>query len=462
MLSYTIKNIFLIFLSAGLLALSFSRLNLGLCAWFGLVPLFFALEKKALKERFIFSFIFGFLFFLFTIYWIGHVSVLGLIILCFYLSLFFCLFGILAKTFVASSSFIIIPFFWVLPEALRSFLLTGFGWALLGYTQFRNLWLIQIADKVGVWGISFIIVAVNVLVFQLMLAWPDLRRRAFVFILALSLLLVFYLYGAYRLAQKFPGQDITISVVQGNISQERKWDPEYINYILERYQDLTLLAKKDNPDLIVWPETAIPGYLLDEPRLLRHVVGLAQKINTPLLVGSPREEKSGVFYNSAFLFDGEGTLISLYDKIHLVPFGEYVPFGEIFLFAKNMDVGDFSAGNSYTIFEQANRGKKTVRFAVLICFEDIFPNLVRRFKKEGAGFIINITNEAWFKISAEPAQHLAMSVFRAIENRIWFVRCANTGISCFIDPSGRVRRLVEKDGEGIFVEGVATMKLSSD
>ncbi len=454
-------SIFSAIFSAILLSLCFSPLNLGFLAWFAFVPFLFALEGRPLKERLLSAFIFGFLFFLSTISWLKHVSGLGLIILCLYLSLYFCLFGALTKKTTGFYRLIFIPLLWVGLELLRSSFFTGFGWALLGYSQFKNLWLIQIADKVGIWGISFLVVLVNVAITQLI---RQRRKRIWKnssVLVPLTFILLSYGYGFLCFQQSFAMPNISVTIIQGNIPQEEKWDSSCVESILARFYRLTLQSVQNKPDLVIWPETSVPGYLLDEANLLETINHLAQDINTYLLVGSPREDHSqGTYHNSAFLFAPSGELEAFHDKIHLVPFGEYLPLPKLFWFLGAAGISDFSPGDQHTIFLIPDRNGNIVRFAVLVCFEDIFPQLVREFRNEGADFLITITNEAWFKESAEPIQHLAMSVFRAIENRCWFIRCANTGISCFIDPHGRVRGKVEKAGRDIFISGFKTMSLA--
>jgi len=170
----SVKQLLAVSVSAGFLSLAFSRFNLGVLAWGGLVPFFITINGKKLRARLWSSFVFGFLFFLGTIYWVGHVSFVGLIVLCLYLSLYFCLFAVMAKNFALRSSLIFVPAIWVGAEFLRSHLLTGFGWSLIGYTQYKNLWLIQIAAFVGVGGVSFLLVMVNVALTQLISKKPKI------------------------------------------------------------------------------------------------------------------------------------------------------------------------------------------------------------------------------------------------------------------------------------------------
>jgi len=461
----TLKHISLAVLSSALLSISFSfiQVNLGILAWFGLVPLFLAVENKTIRQRCLLSFIFGFLFFLGTIYWIAHVSVFGLIVLCLYLSLYIVLFGIMARTILAPFCLLYIPLAWVMLEILRSHAFTGFGWGLIGHTQFKNILLIQVADKVGVWGVGFLLVITNVALAQVMSKWQKVRWRNPCIIIPCILILLSYGYGFICLDKSFSGPSIRVAVIQGNIPQEQKWNPQYVQGILNRFRQLSIKARAEKPDLIIWPETSVPGYLLDEPRLLKTITDLSQDMGAYLLVGSPREDLvSGAYYNSAFLFSARGELKHFHDKIHLVPFGEYIPYKNFFWFVNNTRIADFSSGNRHTIFFAPGYNGSLVRFGVLVCFEDIFGDLVRAFRVGGADFLVTITNEAWFKMSSEPLQHLAISTFRAIENRCWFIRCANTGISCFIDPYGRVKNKIEKAGADIFVEGFKVMDLSCD
>ncbi|MBU1925338.1 MAG: apolipoprotein N-acyltransferase [Candidatus Omnitrophica bacterium] len=450
-------------ISGLLLGVSFSstRIDCGMLAWIALVPLFIALDNKPALMRGWLSMFCGFIFFLVTLYWLAHVSVTGLIILCLYLSLYFFVFGLLKAPRSCLLNLVWVPSAWILLEFLRSSLLTGFGWGLLGYTQFKNLLLIQSAALVGVWGVGFVIVLVNVVIHH----WAAGRKNSLGKIAgafgACVLLLAMHVYGYVCLRRDYFAPDINVSVIQGNIPQEQKWDPAYRKLILATFRALTQKAAQDNPGLILWPETSVPGYVLDEPLLLKSVLSLVRDINTFLLIGSPREDLiKKRYYNSAFLFDPRGEIICVHDKIHLVPFGEYIPFKNLLGFLETR-VADFSAGKRIKLFTVPDRTGRPVHFAVLICFEDIFPHLVRRFKNAGADFLVIISNEAWFKKSAEPQQHLAMSVFRAVENRCWFIRCANTGISCFIDPCGRVVEQVGSKNKAIFVTGFKTQLLGA-
>jgi apolipoprotein N-acyltransferase len=272
-----------------------------------------------------------------------------------------------------------------------------------------------------------------------------------------SLLLVAVaIFGWSRLLSFNPSSFLRVSVLQGNIPQLLKWDSRYQDEILRIYLNLTELASYDSPQLIVWPEAAYPGFFNREPQA-EHIKALVRKIQIPLLVGSPHQEEKG-FTNSAHLLDRAGEAAGRYDKIRLVPFGEYVPWKPIFGFLERyayaLGVSDFSAGKDFTVFRWEDSGP---RFSVLICFEDIFPDLARKLVSRGADFLTVITNDAWFGRSSAPYQHLQGSIFRAIENGVSIVRAANTGVSGFINARGEVvERVRNQEGKDTFVMGGTT------
>jgi apolipoprotein N-acyltransferase len=456
-------DLLFIFISALLLNLAFLGHYLGILAWFGLIPFLVCLNNKTWQQRWLLSFLFGFIFFLGLIYWLMHVSLIGLIILCIYLALEFSIFGILISSPLHWKSLVLGPLIWITLERLRGILFGSFFWGLLGYSQFQNILLIQTADKLGVWGISFAIVLINFTLLQIYTAYKQRGKITSYIYIPILYLLSMYAYGGYVLHTKtFYQPNFKLSMIQPNIAQELKWDPDAAQNNLDQLKQLTLAAAQDAPDLIVWPETSIPGYLLDEPRLYNQVIEIAKQADTHLLVGSPREDYvSQEYYNSVFLFGPQGNLKRYHDKIHLVPFGEYIPYRNVFGFLENLPIADFSSGKNHTIFQSFNKQYQEIDFGVLICFEDTFPLLVKTFKQKGADFLITVTNEAWFMRSTEPLQHTAISVFRAIENRCWFMRCANTGISCFIDPYGRIKAKIEdkETKADIFIPGALTYNL---
>jgi apolipoprotein N-acyltransferase len=461
-------------ISAIILSLSFSTLNLSYLAWIGFIPLFFALDGRDVKDSFLLSYLCGFLFFLFSMYWLINVTLVGWIISSLYQGLYFGAFGLLfSKRFMLSGSrfrsYLILPGAWSILEYLRSHIGGGIGWNLLAYSQYENLPIIQIADITGAYGVSFLILLVNFSIFSVIkkgdrhLLLTKKVSVPFLAFLAVCLIMVSLLFYGYKKIESLtapsePERSIKASIIQGNIKQLYKWDTAYKAYILAQYRELTIEAARDNPDIIIWPETSVPGYLNKDARLMRHVKELAKQVNIPILVGAPlitaKNSRDAGDYNSALLYSKKGTLIRQYNKLHLVLFGEFIPLSRHFqwLYRILPFTGKFISGSEYTVFQL--RGQPD--FSVLICFEDIFPGLVRQFVKRGAGFMVNMTNDAWFGKTCAAYQHASNSVFRAVENRRPFVRSANTGLSCFIDRIGRIHAKVETKGEDIFIAGYKT------
>jgi len=464
-----LKQLFLCLMSAGMLILSFPGFNLEFLAWVGFVPIFFALNNKSPKQAFFLFFITGIIFWSGIIYWLVHVTLAGTIVLILYLALYFAIFGLIIRYPTKHSTpyvLIFIPSVWVLLEYIRSRLFTGFPWALLGYSQYLNLPVVQIADITGVWGVSFLVMMVNVAIVEITwLGIRGLRSRLKTVVISLILLLFLTLsYGYFRLSWR-PVMNIQhsirISVIQGNIAQELKWNKNSRDFIMDRYFSVSIEALKDKPGLIIWPEAALPVVMEEDPGYYERVKGFVKEINIPLLLGAVNS-KGNLYYNSALLISGQGVLLGEYDKLHLVPFGEYIPLRNVLRFLETVvPIGDFSRGKEYTVFTlPAASYQLPAKFSVLICFEDLFPDLSREFVKRGAGFLINITNDAWFKKTSSPYQHLSASVFRAVENRIFLVRSANTGVSGFIAPTGRIISLVGgESGNNIFISGYNSQEI---
>jgi len=471
------KEIFLCLLSAVLLILSFPRFNIEFFAWVGFVPLFFAIQNKSKCKVFFLSYLTGIIFWLGIIYWLIHVTFIGLIFLVLYLALYFGTFGLIISTIdhrLSTIDALFIPSLWVILEYIRSHLFTGFGWALLGYSQYLNLVSIQIADITGVYGVSFLIMTVNVAIKEVLGFRSEVlgrKKQAVFMIMFCSVFLIgALLYGYYRLNQTPNTQHqtpIKVSIIQGNIPQELKWQSYSQEFILDRYIKLSKEASLHKPDLIIWPEASSPGFLFKQADawIFQNMFNLAKELKANLLIGTIVIDKSD-YFNSVVLIDSYGAIIKRYDKIHLVPFGEYIPLKRTLPFLKTIvPIGDFAGGREYTVFKVTSRKPQAASqdsFSVLICFEDLFPELSRRFVKNGAGFMVNITNDAWFGRTSSPFQHLALSVMRAVENRRFLVRAANTGVSCFITPEGTIKSLVsDNKGRAIFITGHKTADIST-
>lgn len=475
------KDILRCLLSGLFLSLPFDSGKFWVFAWFGFVPVFFALNNKSLKQAFSLFFITGVIFWSLTIYWLVHVTFVGTTILILYLALYFGIFGLVVRPFVRRSTpytLLFIPSAWVLLEYVRSHLLTGFPWALLGYSQYLNLSVIQIADIAGAFGVSFLVMQVNAGVVEII--WSARERRGSRLRITAALLFLFLLpslyYGSLRLTEKKEalGSAVRVAVIQGNIPQELKWDPRARNPIISKYLSLSKDALVDHPDLVVWPEASFPELVGEEARSLAKVTQFAAVNKTPVLIGAVTC-RDNAYYNSALFISESGIEIGRYNKVHLVPFGEYIPLKKLFPFLEVVvPIGDIDKGDTYTVFTLARAPdspssrtaagpvvSSAAKFSVLICFEDVFPELSRRFVKEGADFLINITNDAWYKLTSAADQHLQASVFRAVENRRYLVRSANTGVSAFISPTGFIYSVVkDKSQRRLFVDGYKSARIA--
>lgn len=439
------KGYIFILISALLFSLTFPPFPLGFLAYFSLVFLFFALEKQKDWDAFKIGYFWGIITNSLLLFWIGYaapLAILGAIgavlVLSLYPAFLFLCFNQIKKK-LESKAIFFIPFLWVGMEYLRSLGEIGFPWLYLAYTQTYYLELIQYASFTGVWGVSFWIVWLNVFVFLCIKNLQNLKKVSFLFFLFLIFLIVPYLYGKGVIPNPVQKKDIRIALLQGNIPPDVKWDPDSLDYNFEVYTMMSQEAASKKVDLIVWPETATPCYLVHEPLYFDWVQSLAESLNTHLLVGSNDYKILGyqkyVYYNSALFFRPGKNFPEPYYKLQLVPFSERVPFSGMIHIMDKIELGTagFSPGQEFVIFDHPKG-----RFATLICFEIVFPNIVRQFVKRGAEFLVTITNDAWFGKTHGPFQHARTAIFRAIENRISIARCANTGISMFVDPYGRV------------------------
>ena len=450
------RDILLAVLSGIMLTAAFPPGRLSFLAWFALVPLLKSLDNKSPSPAFRLGLITGMAHYLTLLYWIvvvlGHYgnlnivfSFVPLILLCLYLALYPGLFSSLT-TYLGGSrlDLILMAGFWVGLEYIRSRLLTGFPWCLLGYSQYEHLYVIQIADIFGVYGLSFLIIFSNGLIYWLLFMHHERRSSLLKWHILIAVLMAgsTFAYAHYRLSGersvKQSGQNVNSVIVQGNIDQSVKWDPAYQEKTLAAYLRLTRAARDFVPGLIVWPETALPFFFQDNVKFSPRVLSLAMESGTPLIFGSPAYKRvSGMtrYYNRAYLLTPDDQPIKYYDKVHLVPFGEYVPLGKLLSFVKRLvpAAGDFYVGDKIAPLQHGE-----LSAGILICFEVIFPELARAHARKGANILVNLTNDAWFGMTSAPYQHLSMSVFRSVENRLSTIRAANTGFSAFISPQGEI------------------------
>ncbi|MDD5291823.1 MAG: apolipoprotein N-acyltransferase, partial [Candidatus Omnitrophica bacterium] len=414
----------------------------------------------------------GFIFFILILYWLAHITLVGLILFCLYLALYFGFFGYFFTGFKirhARTDIYLIIFLscvWVILEYLRSNLLSGFPWAILGYSQYQNIKIIQFADIAGGFGLSFLVIFVNLCLFAVIkILYARDFKALFKFALILSATFIaVYAYGSYSI-NKYSRNDeavLKVSLIQANIPQEEKWSSFHKEKIKIDYLDLSVKAAEDAPDIIIWPETSYPEYIIEgDAESIVPMLAAQYHVGVPILFGAVYQ-KEGSYFNSAILLKDISVSPQIYKKIHLVPFGEYLPLRKLFFFLEPfVPIGDFSSGSEFFIFDVENKNKEPVRFGVLICFEDTIAQLSRQFVLRGADFLVNITNDAWFKKTSSPYQHLQASVFRAVENRVCLIRAANTGVTCVIDNRGKIiKRLGGNQGTDIFVKGFITEEVS--
>lgn len=505
-------------LSAFLLFLSFPNANLFPVAWVALVPLFIALTRAtSWKSAFWIGYVTGFLFFagllpaILLLYpyagvfatMVGNILVttMAYLLLVGYIALYFAAFAVLMR-FVPWRSGVLFPIaaacIWTALEWVRSWLMTGFPWGSVGYSQWNNLAGIQASSLIGVHGISFIIVLFNAGIATVLMNRQQWQREIRAMIVPLILTIFCFGYGVLQLKAAEPleraadttasadAETLNIALIPGNISQLQKWDIQQFPRVLQRYINLTYKAVNKNPDLIVWPETAIRSEALTGqwPTYYGRLSRMLRDIALPILIGTANEGetidatigkysesaekkawKDVEIYNRVLSIAPDGKIHGAYAKMHLVPFGEYVPLANLLPdFIPNfIQFKPFSHGKTVNLLPVFNVKDKTklsnnglgppyeeatfsvnktdpkkVEIGASICFESVFPDEFRRPVQKGASVMGIFTNDAWFIGTAFPELHLSMAPFRAIENRIAVFRCANGGFTCVIDRFGRI------------------------
>jgi len=498
--------------SAVLLLAAYPLPDIGWAAWVALVPWTVQVLRARRHAIAWTTWPVWLVWWVVMVHWLRFATGLGWLALAVYLSVYFpvaaLLLRVLRRRFHLPAT-LALPVVWVGLEYVRGHLLSGFPWFLLGHTQHGRLALIQIADLVGVAGVTFVVAAVNGLVVDLLVD-PIFRRRdsgaarrrarlrpraVASALVVVALVAGTLIYGRLRLAEgrRTITDGPTVAAIQGNIPQEIKHSGSIEDEIrmLKDHVALTRDVVAQRPDLIVWPETMVPGtinveYLAHEPtgakadrvreyiavcRLFRQEIeALAAEGKAPMLVGNvtTRFDAAGGRhrYNSALLIQPDGRTAARYDKMHLVPFGEYIPLKRTFPWLQDLTPFDYDhtvePGEEPTVFRAGG-----ARFAVAICFESTVPQVVRRLAYSSSDgkridFLVNISNDGWFRASSELPQHLAICTFRAVENRVGVVRAVNTGISAFIDPNGRVVKELERAGRRRGVEGTLVGRVAVD
>jgi apolipoprotein N-acyltransferase len=449
-------DVALAMVSGALLVLSFPKFGHPAFGWIALTPLLVAISGAALRRAFLLGLATGVIYFTGTLYWItGVMAVYGglqtwvaILInggLIAYLALFPALFALIMRRLVMAygrSALLAAPVVWVATELARASI-TSFPWALLGYSQVTVLPIAQLASLFGVYGLSMLVAAVSA---ALAFAAPGVRQvqsspaRYVPTFGVLMIVLAVAVWGSRRVAASEwtrAGEPIRIGMIQGNVDQAQKWDVTRASAIFRDYLNLTRQAIREGAQVVLWPESSTPFLFEENFQAAAMVRTLAQQAKVPIVFGSDQIERGRPdrYYNSAFLVRADGTTGGVYRKMHLVPFGEYVPFQRLLFFAAPLteQSGTFSPGLIPELLPVDGH-----RISVAICYEVVYPDLVRQFVTGGSELLTTITNDAWFGRTSAPIQHFQQAAMRAIENGRYLVRSANTGISGIVDPYGRV------------------------
>jgi apolipoprotein N-acyltransferase len=418
-------------------------------------------ERKCFLKGFIFGFLAnsGILWWVSTMLLEGVSRLLllsGVILLVFYLSFYWGLIAILiyrlkkiSKTFALFS----FPFLWVSFEFLRSLTSQiGFPWGTLGYSLSIIPSMIQVASITGISGIGLLILLYNCLFYW---SFTHNNWRKILVMLSIPLIIIMLQFFAGKMVMSANDRKgyVKVSLIQANILPDIKREyskRERISILKE----MSYAAKEHKPELMVWSETSIPCFYRESSECINKIKDIANQCDVPILAGAPEyiiniKERIRYMYNSAFLISAQGKTIGKYRKVYLVPFGEHLPFDNSFPGLKKIDLGqgEYMPGEEFTVFSLGE-----FKFSALICFEAIFPRLVRRMVNNGAELLVNITEDAWFGRTAGPYQHAEMAIMRAVENRISICRCGNSGVSMFVDPYGRILKK-SKIFERTIVEG---------
>ncbi len=477
-------KIFLALMSGFLLSLAFPYAELYGFAWIALIPLIVALGGTSPKAGFFLGWITGFSF-LGTIYnwgfifgthvwlalslWQGsYVGLLGLV----------TAWALKAEGPRRSLRGILLPaLLWVSYEVLKGSGPLAINWGSLAYSQYKFLPFIQIAGLFGMYGITFIIALSNsVLAEAVQIASDTVAcnlkngrkaltnvvsewRKDIPFmkagILALSLLAFSFLWSSYIIlrdkAREGLYRSIAISIVQPSMDMCLKWDKTMMERTVSILEKLSAKGRREGGELILWPETSVPTHLPQNQRVMVQIANLSKSLGAYVLAGAPQLGADNNVYNTAFLFTPDGVLAGEYRKVHVVPFGEYLPFKKYLRKYKIFDqVQDISAGCEWKVF-QTSLG----RFSVLICFESDFGNIARIDIRKGAQFLVVITNDAWFERSSAAFHHVSWGVLRAVENHSNIAQAANTGVCTFIDYNGGIHHSTE-----IYTRGVITDRIT--
>lgn len=449
-------------LSGVLLALSFPRYGHPACGWIALVPLFVALSGwngrpnhtpgRPPRRAFMLGLLAGTVYFIGTIYWTATVvrefgglalpvAVVAMLLLAIYLGLFPAIAAVITARLVARSGpagLLLAAAPWIATEFFRGYLFGGFPWVPLGNSQITVLPVAQLASVLGVYGVSGLLAFINSAIAYSLLVAGKARSR----LIAAAVLVVagVGVWGAWRIRDGSltrAGTPFRVAVVQGNIAQEDKWKPGQAPRIFATYLAMTREAVGKGAQWVIWPESSTPFMFEEDLGGGAAIRDLIRELQVPLLFGSDQIERSSPprLYNAAFQITPDGKTAAVYRKIHLVPFGEYIPFKQWLYFVSPLveSLAEFAPGSSMVMVPVGSHLASTA-----ICYEVVYPSLVRQAVDAGSELLTTITNDAWYGHSSAPFQHFTLAAMRAIEQGRYLARAANTGISGFVDPYGRV------------------------
>jgi apolipoprotein N-acyltransferase len=442
--------------SGALLALSFPRYGHPALAWIALVPLLVALAQKRHPplKAFLLGLTSGFIYFAGTLYWTGTVirtfggiplpaAMLGVVLLALYQGFFPALFALISSRLIARGGLAAVflsAAAWIATEFFRGVVFGGFPWVLLGDSQVTVLPVAQLASVLGVYGVSGLVAFINAAIAYAMLT--NGRRRAVAIAAAVGVLIATGAWGAARIADGAltrAGTPIRVGLIQANIAQEDKWKAGEARRIFTTYIAMTRDAVKRGAEYVIWPESATPFMFENDPAGQEALRALAREVRVPILFGSDQEvtRPEPALYNAAFLVTPDGRTAAVYRKIHLVPWGEFIPMKRLLFFVSPLvdSFTDFSPGTEMVLLPIGSHLASTA-----ICYEVVYPSLIRRAVQGGSELLTTITNDAWYGHSSAPYQHFALASMRAIEQGRYLARAANTGISGVIDPYGRIVR----------------------
>ncbi|PYR73702.1 MAG: apolipoprotein N-acyltransferase [Acidobacteria bacterium] len=442
--------------SGALLALSFPRYGHPAFAWIALVPLLIALATKRQPplRAFLLGLTSGFIYFTGTLYWTGTVirtfggiplpaAILGVILLALYQGLFPALFALIVSRLIARgglAALVLADAAWVATEFFRGVVFGGFPWVLLGDSQVTVLPVAQIASVFGVYGVSFLVAFINAAIAYAMLTAG--RRRAVAIGSAAIVLVAIGAWGTARIADGSltrMGSPIRVGLIQANIPQQDKWKAGEARRIFTTYISMTRDAVTRGAEYVIWPESAMP-FMFEQDRVGQEALrALARELRVPILFGSDQEvtQPEPALYNAAFLVTPDGKTAAVYRKIHLVPWGEFIPMKRLLFFVSPLvdSFTDFSPGTEMVLLPVNSHLTSTA-----ICYEVVYPSLIRQAVQAGSELLTTITNDAWYGHSSAPYQHFALASMRAIEQGRYLARAANTGVSGVVDPYGRIVR----------------------